>query len=147
MANNNIAAGCKMFIVEDSIPPVRRSSGDAGMDIFIQDTKTLQPGETHYFRAGIRFELTEFMQVDVITRSRTFKEGVVVVPTVVDATYTNEISTIVTNTSHKPIKIERGMRLAQCILRPWFKFENEEIVASMQDSMRKESDKFGSSGR
>lgn len=135
----------KYSVVEGSIPPSRDRSLNAGLDIAIQETRVLQPGETHYFRAGVRFDLPEDMFVSVMTRSSTFKKGVVVVPSVVDSNYKDEISTIVTNTSQSPVTIEKGSRLAQCILQKWYMFENED-VSQMSTDVRESHHKFGSSG-
>lgn len=137
--------GARYSVVEDSIPPSRDRSLNAGLDIAIQETKVLQPGETHYFRAGVRFDLPADMFVSVMTRSSTFKKGVVVVPSVVDSNYKDEISTIVTNTSQSPVTIEKGSRLAQCILQKWYMFENED-VSQMSTDVRESHHKFGSSG-
>ena len=142
---NNKVYGASYKIIEGSIAPSRERSLNAGLDIAIQETKTLQPGETFYFRAGVEFSLPTDCYVQVVTRSSTFKKGVVVVPTVVDSNYTDEISTIVTNTSNKPITVEKGWRLAQCILSKWYMFENENLD-EMSHTMRKGDEKFGSSG-
>lgn len=132
-------------VIEGSIPPSRDRSLNAGLDIVIQETRVLHPGETYYFRAGVKFDLPEDMFVSVTTRSSTFKKGVVVVPTIVDSNYRDEISTIVTNTSQTPVKIEKGSRLAQCILQKWYMFENED-VSQMSKDVRESHHKFGSSG-
>lgn len=142
---SNKIENARYEVIENSIPPSRERLLNAGLDIAIQETVTLQPGETHYFRAGVRFILPEDCYVQVVTRSSTFKKGVVVVPTVVDANYTDEISTIVTNTSNVPITVEKGWRLAQCLLSKWYMFSNE-IVEDMNSDMREECHKFGSSG-
>lgn len=141
--NNKCAA--RYSVIEGSIPPSRDRSLNAGLDIAIQETRVLQPGETYYFRAGVRFDLPEDMFVSVMTRSSTFKKGVVVVPSVVDSNYKDEISTIVTNTSQSPVKIEKGFRLAQCILQKWYMFDNED-VSQMSSDVRESHHKFGSSG-
>lgn len=141
----NKIAGARYEVVKDSIAPTRERVLNAGLDIAIQETMTLQPGETHYFRAGVRFFLPEDCYVQVVTRSSTFKKGVVVVPTIVDSNYTDEISTIVTNTSKEPVTVEAGWRLAQCLLNRWHMFENENLE-EMSKEMREEVHKFGSSG-
>ena len=132
-------------VIEGSIPPSRDRSLNAGLDIAIQETRVLHPGETYYFRAGVKFDLPAGMFVSVMTRSSTFKKGVVVVPSVVDSNYKDEISTIVTNTSQTPVEIEKGCRLAQCILQRWYMFDNEDI-SQMSSELRESHHKFGSSG-
>lgn len=138
-------SSARYHVIEGSIPPQRERSLNAGLDISIQETRILQPGETYYFRAGVRFELPDNMYVSVVTRSSTFKKGVVVVPSIVDSNYRDEISTIVTNMSSEPVKIEKGWRLAQCILQNWYMFENEDRE-SMNSDLRESHHKFGSSG-
>ena len=135
----------RYYVIGESIEPRRDRSMNAGLDIAIQEDRVLQPGETYYFRSGVRFEIPDDMCVNVVTRSSTFKKGVVVVPSIVDSNYRDEISTIVTNTSNVPVKIEKGWRLAQCILQKWYMFDNED-VESMLDDVREEHHKFGSSG-
>lgn len=135
----------KYYVIDDSIEPRRDRSMNAGLDIAIQEDRILQPGETYYFRAGVRFEIPDDMCVNVVTRSSTFKKGVVVVPSIVDSNYRDEISTIVTNTSSVPVKIEKGWRLAQCILQKWYMFDNEDETI-MSDDVREKHHKFGSSG-
>ena len=41
-------SSARYHVVEGSIAPQRERSLNAGLDIFIQETKILQPGETHY---------------------------------------------------------------------------------------------------
>lgn len=132
-------------IVKGSIPPLRSRASDAGLDIAVQETTVVNPGETVYLRAGVKFFLAPDMCVNVITRSSTFKKGVVVIPTIVDSNYRHEISTIVTNTSDKPVTIEKGSRLAQCLLQKWYRFANEDFEHFLDDE-RDEDHKFGSSG-
>lgn len=132
-------------VIEGSIPPKRDRSLNAGLDIAIQETRVLEPGETFYFRSGVKFNLPPEMKVDVCTRSSTFKKGVVVVPTIVDSNYKDEISTIVTNHTNEPVEIRRGSYLAQCVLTKWYLFGNEDM-SSMNESDRLEHEKFGSSG-
>lgn len=142
---NNKIMNATYEVVENSIAPTRERSLNAGLDLAIQETKTLKPGETVYFRAGVKFNLPNDCYIQVVTRSSTFKKGVVVVPTIVDSNYTDEISTIVTNTSNEDVIVKKGWRLAQCILSKWYMFENEN-VENMSHSMRLEVEKFGSSG-
>ena len=54
-------SSARYHVIEGSIPPQRERSLNAGLDISIQETRILQPGETYYFRAGVRFELPDNM--------------------------------------------------------------------------------------
>lgn len=141
-----IAWGNKINATEGAIKPYRAHQFDAGRDIFIQEDKTIQPGETAYLSAGVSLQLKPGWAGFVMTRSSTFKKGLSVIPTIVDSGYTNEISTIVTNHQSYPISVEKGDRLAQLLLIPVFDFENEENNVSIGKEYRKANDKFGSSG-
>lgn len=141
-----IAWGNKIHSIEDSIKPYRAHKFDAGRDLFIQENKTIQPGETAYLRAGVRLELKPGWAGFVMTRSSSFKTGLTIIPTIVDCGYTNEISTIVTNHQSYPICVDKGDRLAQLLLMPVYDFENENESISTGQQHRKSDDRFGSSG-
>lgn len=141
-----VAWGNKIYNIEGSIKPYRAHPFDAGRDLFIQEDATIKPGETAYLRAGVRLELKPGWEGHVMTRSSTFKTGLVVIPTVVDCGYTKEISTIVSNYSNQPVQVKKGDRLAQLLLLPVFDFENEDESIDVGQTLRKEGDRFGSSG-
>lgn len=132
-------------VLDNAIPPKRDRILNAGLDIAIQETRVLKPGETYYFKAGIKFNLPPNMKVDVCTRSSTFKKGVVVIPTIIDSNYKDEISTIVTNHTNEEIEIQKGWYLAQCVLSYWYSFGNEDL-SKMNALDRTSEEKFGSSG-
>lgn len=135
----------KLTLVSNSIPPKRTHSDDAGMDLFIQEDIIINPNETLYLRAGVMLDLKPGYAGLVISRSSTFKRGLAVIDSLVDAGYKGEISTIVSNIIDEPVAIKKGERLGQLILVPIFHFENEHILESPIE--RNPEAKFGSSGK
>lgn len=127
---------------DENLPPVRKYAGDAGLDLTIQEDVVIEPGSTAYLPTYVRFELEPNMCVEILTRSSTFKKGVVVTPTIVDSQYTGYVSTIVTNNHVYPVKIEKGTRLAQAILHRYYLFDNETESKEIRNDK-----KFGSSGK
>lgn len=143
MANYRLSESCKY-------PPRRAHTLDAGLDLFVQKTVTLRPYETVYAPAGVCFDLAFGQCVHIMTRSSTFKKGVIIIPTLIDANYHYEVSTIITNQSDRIVVIEEGTSLAQAVLLNYGFFDSDyesltEVVKQTEhEAVRKESDKFGS---
>lgn len=116
-----------------AIKPVRKHYTDAGLDLPLQSTVTLKPHETVYAPSGVSFTLKRGVYVSIMTRSSTFKHGVIVIPTVIDQGYTGEASIIITNATDKPVTIAKGTRLAQAIVNCYRRFGNEgtELAGSV----------------
>lgn len=130
-------------VVEGGIAPERAYNRDAGLDIALRESIVLRPGETAYVPSGLRLFLEPGYFANVMTRSSTFKHGVMVIPTVIDAGYTGEISTIVTNASNETVTLERGRRLAQVVLQKYYHFDNENFDVNASERGDR---KTGSSG-
>lgn len=137
-------AGARYSVMPGAIHPRRAHAGDAGMDLALQETTSLKPGETAYIPGGVAFHMPVGLCAHVMTRSSTFKRGVIVVPTIVDASYTDEASVIVTNISDDVVQLERGDSIAQVVILPYYTFDNEPAQSTSQ---RSREDKFGSSGK
>jgi hypothetical protein len=115
----------RIVVLDDELTPRRAHYNDAGIDIALSTDVDIRPGETLYVPAGVKLHLERDYCAMVMTRSSTFKYGVQVVPTVIDAEYTGEISTIVTNISNETVHLKRGARLAQVVLQKFERFDNE----------------------
>lgn len=124
------------------VPPRRAYVGDAGLDIALQRDVTIYPGDTEYVPAGIKVHVPEGLAVVVMTRTSAFKHRVSVIPTLVDQSYTGEISTIVKNDNSYPISLPKGTMLAQAVIQPYRVFDNELGYAQANERGEK---KFGSS--
>ncbi len=118
---------------------------DAGMDIYADETYTLQPGERRGISTGISFELPQGYVALVWDKSGVaFKAGLKTMGGVVDAGYRGEIKIIIHNLSKEAYHIEQGKKIAQILIQ---KVEQPEIIEATELS---ESDRgtggFGSTG-
>lgn len=138
-------SGAYLEIIDGSIKPRRAYKFDAGLDIAIQEDAIIPPGKTLYMPAGIKLKLPHHLAAYVMTRSGAAKKDVTVIPTLIDSNYQNEISTIISNFSDKPIKIKRGDRFAQVVLIPILTFDNEEGIIETLNVDRPSGHKHGSS--
>lgn len=130
------------FTVRDGcIPPRRAHDGDAGLDLALQKDCFIEPGETRYIPSGVSFRIDRGYCVHIMTRSSTFTRGVIVIPTIVDQSYSGEASVIVTNISGERVQLHRGDSIAQAVQLPYYVFANE-----CEANMNQRSGKFGSSG-
>ena len=138
-------SNAKITVLPNSIKPRRAYNLDAGLDIAIQSDMTIPPGKTVYAPAGICLELPDHLAAYVMTRSGTAKKDLTVVPTIIDANYPDEISTIISNFTNKPITIKRGERFAQVVLLPSLRFDNEDGKIESLNKDRPSGSKHGSS--
>lgn len=143
----NLTSNAKIEIVNGAIKPRRAYHLDAGLDIAIQEDLTVPPGKTIYAKSGIKLDLPPHIAAHVMTRSSTAKKDLTVVPTVIDANYKDEISTIISNFTNCPIDIKRGDRFAQVLLMPVYTFDNEEGLVETLNCDRPHGHKHGSSDR
>lgn len=138
-------SNAKITVLPGVVKPRRAYNLDAGLDIAIQSDITIPPGKTVYAPAGICLDLPEHLAAYVMTRSGTAKKDLTVVPTIIDANYRDEISTIISNFTNEPIRIKRGERFAQVVLIPSLRFDNEEGKIESLNKDRPSGSKHGSS--
>lgn len=138
-------SNAKINVLPNAIKPRRAYNLDAGLDIAIQSDITIPPGKTVYAPAGICLDLPEHLAAYVMTRSGTAKKDLTVVPTIIDANYHDEISTIISNFTNEPINIKRGDRFAQIVLIPSLRFDNEKGEIESLNKDRPSGYKHGSS--
>lgn len=129
----------------DATLPTKANPTDAGIDIFTNESYTLQPGERHMFTTGIAGALPDGYVALFWDRSGLGSKGVHRFAGVVDSGYRGEWKVILWNSTNEPFEIKAGDKIIQCIIQ---KFEPAEIteVAELDDTERGASG-FGSSGR
>jgi len=127
--------------------PKQARVGDAGMDLYSVEEKSIKPGEYALVKTGIQIQLPPNTEAQVRPRSGlALKHGITVLnsPGTVDAGYRGEIGVILINHGKEEFHIEREMRIAQLVIQyvPDVKiFE----VTELEESERGELG-FGSSG-
>lgn len=130
----------------DAVLPSKAFDDDAGFDLTVVETVTLEPGWTGDVRTGIAIGMPPGWWGRIIGRSSTMrKRGLLVVEGVIDAGFRGELFAGVYNPSDETKYVEAGERLAQLLFLP---------VPTVHWSERREltpSDRgvngFGSSGR
>src|SRR3989338_2299498 len=128
----------------DATLPTKANTADAGIDIYTNETYTLQPGERHMFTTGITCAFPDGYVGLLWDRSGLGSKGIHRFAGVIDSGYRGEWKVVLCNLTSEPFEIKSGDKIIQCIIQ---KFEQTEIseVTSLEESERGDKG-FGSSG-
>ena len=132
---------------QDAIIPLKAHEGDAGMDLFSIEDITLQSMERKLIHTGIKIQLPKNTEAQIRPRSGlALKYGITVLntPGTIDEGYRGEIGVILINLSKEEFKVEKGMKIAQMVIKPILNVEVEE-VNELTETSRGEGG-FGSTG-
>ncbi|MDA1169391.1 MAG: dUTP diphosphatase [bacterium] len=129
----------------DATLPTKGNATDAGIDIYTNETHTLQPGERHMFTTGIACAFPDGYVGLLWDRSGLGSKGIHRFAGVIDSGYRGEWKVVLCNLTSEPFEIKSGDKIIQCIVQ---KFEQSEIseVTNLEESERGDKG-FGSSGR
>ncbi|OHB08828.1 MAG: deoxyuridine 5'-triphosphate nucleotidohydrolase [Candidatus Zambryskibacteria bacterium RIFCSPLOWO2_02_FULL_39_69] len=120
----------------DAILPTYARSGDAGMDLYVNETVTLLPGKTIKLHSGIAVEIPEgFVGLCWDKSGLSINYGIKVLGGVIDSGFRGEIMLGVINLGSKPYTFEKGHKIMQMVVQP---VEKMEIIESdiLSDSDR-----------
>lgn len=125
--------------------PTKENHADAGIDIYANETYTLQPGEIHMFSTGICVAFPDGYVALFWDRSGMGSKGIHRFAGVIDSEYRGEWKVVLANHSKEPYEIKAGDKIIQCVLQ---KFEPVDIkeVEELSETTRGVGG-FGSSGR
>ena len=130
---------------EDATIPKKDDPADAGIDVFTNETYTLQPGETHVFSTGISVEFPAGFVALLWDRSGLGGKGIHRLAGVIDSGYRGEWKVALVNLSQEPYEITAGDKIIQCVLQ---QFEPVQIAEVQEVTATERGAKgFGSSGR
>ncbi|MCY6960259.1 dUTP diphosphatase [Clostridium brassicae] len=104
--------------------------GDAGMDLYSVEDKIIQPGKTTLIHTGIKIELPKDTEAQIRPRSGlALKHSITVLntPGTIDEGYRGEIGIILINHSKEDFKVEKGMRIAQMVIKPVLRVNVVEV--------------------
>ncbi|MFD1171344.1 dUTP diphosphatase [Oceanobacillus picturae] len=139
----------KVKLVDDEATlPFRANEGDAGMDLFSIEEKTIKAGESALVRTGIQIELPQGTEAQVRPRSGlALKYSVTVLnsPGTIDEGYRGEIKVILINHGKEDFQVLKQMRIAQMVVAPVAQVKLVETVTLSETARNKGG--FGSSGR
>lgn len=125
---------------------------DSGFDVraCIDSDITLAPMERRVVPLGFKLAPEDGYGYQIRARSgNASKLGLSMVNGVgtIDNAYRGEIGAILINLSDKPIVIERGMRIGQCVVEPIYQFDFEEVASEEElGETSRNCSGFGSSG-
>ena len=120
--------------------------GDAGIDLFVIEEQTIQPGETARIHLGIACENAENKPYLLIPRSSISKTPLRQCNSIglIDAGYRGEIMAAVDNIKDNPFTLETGQRLFQLVAMDGSPI-HFELVDELTETDRGEGG-FGSTG-
>jgi dUTP pyrophosphatase len=127
--------------------PKYETEASAGMDIRSNDTVAMPPNSRRLIKTGLFTELPIGWEFQVRPRSGlAAKKGITVLnaPGTIDADYRGEIGVILANTSNQGFLVEKGMRIAQLVLKKVEQVEWED-AEELSETSRGEGG-FGSTG-
>lgn len=130
---------------ESATLPTRRNPEDAGIDIYTNESYTLQPGEVHAFSTGLAAAIPSGYVALLWDRSGLGSKGIHRLAGVIDAGYRGEWRVVLINLTNSPYAVNAGDKIIQCVVQ---KFEAADVreVDVLSNSSRGGKG-FGSSGR
>ncbi len=133
---------------DDAVLPCYAHEGDAGLDLFANEHVEMPPGQSRMIKTGISIQLPKGMEAQVRPRSGlALKHQITVLntPGTIDEGYRGEVGVILINHGKTPFMIEKGMKIAQMIVKPVMHVAVEE-AQQLSDTHRGKGG-FGSTGR
>lgn len=133
---------------EGAKAPYKKHTGDAGWDLFVSRPCEIPPGETVDVHTDIKINMPPYLYARITGRSSSLRNyGLLVNEGIIDNGYTGEMFVCVHNVNDKPVKIEKGMRLAQILFHTiedvrWSEVEEIKAVPG-----KRGNNGFGSTGR
>lgn len=127
--------------------PEYARKGDAGMDIFSIEERIIKSGENALIKTGIAIELPENTEAQIRPRSGLALKHMITLlnsPGTIDEGYRGEIGVIIINHGKKDFFVEKGMKIAQMVIKPIMRVSIKE-VNKLSDTERGKGG-FGSTG-
>ena len=130
--------------------PTYGSEYSAGADLYacMEETVTIQPGETVLIKTGLAMAIPEGYAGLIYARSGlATKKGLAPANKVgvVDADYRGEVMVPLHNHSRVAVEVEHGERIAQMVITPFL--TAEYMLAEELDETERGEGGFGSTGR
>ncbi|MFH1391787.1 MAG: dUTP diphosphatase [Candidatus Diapherotrites archaeon] len=127
--------------------PKIEHEGDAGFDLYANETTSLKPMERKLIATGISIAFDKGYEAQVRPKSGlAINHGITLLntPGTIDAGYRGEVKVIMANLSDKEYLIEKGKKIAQVVFN---KIEEPELieVEELEESSRGKGG-FGSTG-
>jgi dUTP pyrophosphatase len=127
--------------------PSYAHEGDAGLDIFSTIECRLAPGDSTLIPTGFSLELPKDTEAQIRPRSGLALNHQITVlnsPGTLDFGYRGEVGVILINHGKKSFTIEKGMKIAQMVVKPTINVEM--VIDDSLDDTSRGSGGFGSTG-
>ena len=129
--------------------PKYETSGSSGMDLAanIDTNINIDPGKSAIIPTGLALSIPKGFEVQIRPRSGLAakqKISVLNTPGTIDADYRGEIKVILINLCHEPIRVEKGLRIAQMVVCPIVQAQLKEVDDLSETERGKGG--FGSTG-
>lgn len=133
---------------EGAKAPYKKHTGDAGWDLFVSRPCEIPPGETVDVHTDIKINMPPYLYARITGRSSSLRNyGLLVNEGIIDNGYTGEMFVCVHNVNDKPVKIEKGMRLAQILFHTIEDVRWSEVEEIKAAPGKRGNNGFGSTGR
>lgn len=132
------------LLSDDATLPTRANPTDSGLDLYVAEDTSIEPGETKIVHTYVAINLPHGYEAQVRPRSgKSLKTKLRVALGTIDHTYHSEIGIITDNIGNERIEIQKGERLAQLVIAPVAYPTPKEV-----ESFEYESDRgaYGSTG-
>lgn len=127
--------------------PTRAYSDDAGLDLYASEGLWVGVGEFKDIPTQLRVQLPQWAWGFLVGRSSTLrKRKLLVNPGIIDTGYRGELYIGVQNMSDKPVRVEKGERLAQFIVMGNATRRVSPVMVDELDQHPRGNNGFGSSG-
>lgn len=128
----------------DHFPPTNelpeyKTAGAAGMDIQSAEDFHLPTGRSAAIKTGLAFAVPDGYEIQVRSRSGLAAKHAVFVTNgigTIDCDYRGEVFVLLSNFGQKPLKIEKGDRIAQLVLAPVYRPSGLRVVESLSSTVR-----------
>ena len=121
-------------------------AGDAGYDLVASESITIQPGHQCSIPSGIAVQMPDGYWALVQGRSSSWKLGLLVKSSIIDAGYRGELWVDCYNLGRHPVEVTAGERIGQLVPMPLApRIEWEEVL--VLSPSERGADGYGSSGR
>lgn len=130
----------------DAVLPSYAHPGDAGMDMYSNETVTIKPGEAVKVKSGVAMEIPEgFVGLMWDKSGLSTNHKIKSLGGVIDSGYRGESLFGLINLGNEPYTIEKGHKVVQMLIQ---KVERVEIVEveKLSDTVRGDGG-FGSTGK
>ncbi|PIN73897.1 dUTP diphosphatase [Candidatus Woesearchaeota archaeon CG10_big_fil_rev_8_21_14_0_10_45_16] len=129
----------------DAVLPAYANPGDAGMDLYANETVEVKPQQRYLVSTGISMAIPHGYVGLIWDKSGiAAKTGLKTMGGVVDSSYRGEVKIIVHNLSQESYLVEKGKKVAQMLIQP---VEQRAIVeVDLLEETQRGDGGFGSTG-